>query len=116
MLVEAKISAEDAKSLVEQLLAAEAKVDPAVVAKFSAFEGTVVIDGAAGHSAHQHGKAQTSEDIRNSGSDRTISQGTHHLLIALLRSTYWIPIFSDASFGRQSRDRQLPCLCFLEMW
>ena len=59
MLVEAKISAEDAKSLVEQLLAAEAKIDPSVVAKFSTFEGTVVIDGTAGHSGHQHGTTQT---------------------------------------------------------
>ena len=59
MLVEAKISADDAKSLVEQLLAAESKLDPAVVAKFSTFEGTVMMDGTAGHSGHKHGATQS---------------------------------------------------------
>jgi periplasmic copper chaperone A len=50
MLVNANINAEDAKAMVAELAKGEAELDPAVVAKFSTFEGTMVMDGSAGQS------------------------------------------------------------------
>lgn len=55
MLINVNISAQDAKAMVEELTAAEAAMDPAIVAKFSVFEGTVVMDGAGGQGTHKHG-------------------------------------------------------------
>ncbi len=59
MLESANIGAEDAKTMADELAAAEAKLDPVIVAKFSTFEGTVMIDGEHGHHNHQHGTSQT---------------------------------------------------------
>ena len=55
----ANISAADAATLASQLAAAEAKLDPAVLAKFSSFEGTMITDPEAGHQGHKHGSATT---------------------------------------------------------
>ncbi|MFM8702097.1 MAG: copper uptake system-associated protein [Hyphomicrobiales bacterium] len=59
LLESANISAADAATLASQLAAAEAKLDPAVLAKFSSFEGTMMIDPEAGHQGHKHGSATT---------------------------------------------------------
>lgn len=55
LLIDANISAEDATALVDELAAAEAKIDHAVLAKFSTFEGTMVMDGDSGHQGHNDG-------------------------------------------------------------
>ncbi len=47
------------RTMADELAAAEAKLDPVIVAKFSTFEGTVMIDGEHGHHNHQHGTSQT---------------------------------------------------------
>ena len=60
LLENANISAADAATLVAELTAAEAALDPALLAKFSSFQGTMMIDPAAGHQAHTHGST-TSE-------------------------------------------------------
>ena len=61
LLISANISAEDAKALIDDLLAAEARLDPAVLAKFATFEGTMVMQGDFGHQSHQHGTADQSQ-------------------------------------------------------
>ncbi|MCA3559888.1 MAG: copper uptake system-associated protein [Aestuariivirga sp.] len=58
-LESANISAADATTLAAQLAAAESKLDPAVLAKFSSFEGTMMIDPKAGHGGHKHGSTTT---------------------------------------------------------
>ncbi len=60
LLENANISAADAATLVAELTAAEAALDPEVLAKFSSFQGTMMIDPGAGHQAHTHGST-TSE-------------------------------------------------------
>lgn len=55
LLESANISAADAATLLAELTAAEAVLDPAVLAKFSSFQGTMMIDPDAGHQAHTHG-------------------------------------------------------------
>jgi hypothetical protein len=60
LLEGANISSADAKVLLADLNAAEAKLDPSVVSKFSLFEGTMMIEPGTGHAGHSHG-AQTSE-------------------------------------------------------
>ena len=59
LLESANISAADARTLASQLAAAESKLDPAVLAKFSSFEGTMTIDPEAGHQGHKHGSSTT---------------------------------------------------------
>lgn len=59
LLESANISPADAKALLADLAAAEAKLDPAVIAKFSLFEGTMMIEPGAGHSGHAHGTQAT---------------------------------------------------------
>ncbi len=54
LLETAKIPAADAEALIAQLTAAEARLDPAVLAKFSSFEGTMMIEPGAGHQGHSH--------------------------------------------------------------
>ena len=57
MLEGAGISTEDAKAMTDQLIAEEAKLDQAVVAKYNLFEGIVEMSGEAGqggHGAHKH--------------------------------------------------------------
>jgi hypothetical protein len=60
LLENANISAADAATLVAELAAAEAALDPTVLAKFSSFQGTMMISPDAGHQAHTHGST-TSE-------------------------------------------------------
>jgi hypothetical protein len=60
LLENAKISTADAAALVAELTDAEATLDPAVLAKFSSFQGTMMISPDAGHQAHTHGST-TSE-------------------------------------------------------
>lgn len=60
LLENANISAADAKTLIAELTTAEAALDPAVIAKFSSFEGTIVMEPVAGHQGHKHG-ATTSQ-------------------------------------------------------
>lgn len=60
LLENANISAVDAAALVAELTAAEAVLDPAVLAKFSSFQGTMMISPDTGHQAHTHGST-TSE-------------------------------------------------------
>ena len=60
LLENANISAADAKTLIADLAAAEAALNAAVLAKFSSFEGTMVIEPGAGHQGHKHG-ATTSQ-------------------------------------------------------
>lgn len=60
LLENANISAADASTLVAELTAAEAALDPTVLAKFSSFQGTMMISPDAGHQAHTHGST-TSE-------------------------------------------------------
>jgi hypothetical protein len=60
LLENANISAADAATLVAELTAAEAALDPEVLAKLSSFQGTMMIDPGAGHQAHTHGST-TSE-------------------------------------------------------
>lgn len=55
LLENANISAADARTLIEELTAAEAALDPTVVPKFSSFEGTMVIEPGAGDQGHNHG-------------------------------------------------------------
>ena len=58
MLEGAGISAEDAKAMAEELLAGEAKLDQALVAKYDSFQGIVDMSGDAqngGHAGHKHG-------------------------------------------------------------
>jgi periplasmic copper chaperone A len=59
LLENANIPAADARLLVTELTAAEAALDPSVLARFASFEGTVMIEPGAGHQAHQHGTAAT---------------------------------------------------------
>ena len=59
LLESSNISAADAGTLASQLAAAESKLDPAVLAKFSSFEGTMMIDPEAGHQGHKHGSSTT---------------------------------------------------------
>lgn len=59
LLEKANIPAADAKALITGLSAAEAALDPSVLAKFASFEGTMMIEPGAGHQAHQHGTAAT---------------------------------------------------------
>jgi hypothetical protein len=54
MLEGAGFSAEDAKAMVDEVVAEEAKLEPTLVAQFDLFEGTVDMSGGAGH---QHGQA-----------------------------------------------------------
>ena len=58
-LENANISAADAVKLASQLAAAESKLDPVMLAKFSSFEGTMMIDSEAGHQGHKHGSSTT---------------------------------------------------------
>lgn len=55
LLENANISAADAKTLIDELTVAEAALDPAVLAKFASFEGTIVIEPGTGHQGHNHG-------------------------------------------------------------
>lgn len=57
LLESANISAADAATLAAQLAAEESKLDPAVLAKFTSFEGTMMIDPEAGHQGHKHGSS-----------------------------------------------------------
>ncbi len=59
LIESANIPATDAATLASQLAAAESKLDPAVLAKFSSFEGTMMIDPEAGHQGHKHGASTT---------------------------------------------------------
>ena len=59
LLENANISAADAKTLVAELTAAEAALDPEILAKFASFEGTMVIEPGAGHQGHQHSHGTT---------------------------------------------------------
>ena len=59
LLESANISAADAATMASHLAAAEQKLDPAVLAKFSSFEGTMMIDAEAGHQGHKHGSSTT---------------------------------------------------------
>ena len=64
MLEGAGISAEDAKSMAEELLAGEAKLDQALVAKYDSFQGIVDMSGdaqAGGHAGHKHGSSTQSQ-------------------------------------------------------
>lgn len=55
LLENANIPAADVKTLIAELTVAEATLDPAVLAKFSSFEGTMVIEPGTGHQGHNHG-------------------------------------------------------------
>lgn len=55
LLENANISSADAKTLIAELAVAEAALDPAVLAKFASFEGTMVIEPGAAHQGHNHG-------------------------------------------------------------
>ena len=57
LLETANISPADAASLTSQLAVAESKLEATVLAKFSSFEGTMVIDAEAGHHGHKHGSS-----------------------------------------------------------
>jgi hypothetical protein len=57
LLENANIAAEDARQLLADLAVAEAGLDPAVLARFSSFEGTMMIEPGAGHQGHSHGSA-----------------------------------------------------------
>ncbi len=59
LLESANISAADAAALASQLAAAESKLDAAVLAKLSSFEGTMIIDPEAGHQGHTHDSSTT---------------------------------------------------------
>lgn len=59
LLESANIPAADAKALITQLSAAEAALDPSVLARFASFEGTVMIEAGAGHHGQHHGTAGT---------------------------------------------------------
>jgi hypothetical protein len=61
MLEGAGISAADAEAITTELLAAEAKMDQAIVARFDQFEGTVDMSGQAGHGTHKHGSETKSQ-------------------------------------------------------
>jgi hypothetical protein len=61
MLEGAGIAAGDAKALVEELLAEEAKLDSKLVVLFDLFEGTVDMSGQQGHGAHKHGTETQSQ-------------------------------------------------------
>jgi hypothetical protein len=53
------LSAEAADALSAEIVAAEAKLDPALVAKFSTFDGVVMMDGSGQHPpAEDHGNGQ----------------------------------------------------------
>lgn len=57
LLENANIPAQDAKALTDALSAAEASIDPSVLAKFASFEGTMVMEPGAGHQNHHDGSA-----------------------------------------------------------
>ena len=59
VLETANISPSDAASLTSKLAVAESKLEATVLAKFSSFEGTMVIDAEAGHHGHKHGSSTT---------------------------------------------------------
>ena len=61
LLESANIPSVDAKALVAELSAAESALSPAVLAKFSSFEGTMMIDPGAGHQGHTHGSADSQQ-------------------------------------------------------
>jgi periplasmic copper chaperone A len=64
MLERAGFSTEDAKSMVDELVAEEAKMDQKVVAMFDLFEGTVDMSGQKAHGthkAHKHGAETQSQ-------------------------------------------------------
>jgi periplasmic copper chaperone A len=64
MLEGAGFSTEDAKSMIDELVAEEAKMDQKVVAMFDLFEGTVDMSGQKGHGthkAHKHGAETQSQ-------------------------------------------------------
>lgn len=55
MLEGANIPPEDARALLADLAAAEAILDPGILAKFSSFQGTMMMEPGAAHQAHSHG-------------------------------------------------------------
>lgn len=59
LLESVNIPAADAQTLIAQLTAAESALDAAVLAKFSSFEGTMMIDPHSGQHGHTHGSTTT---------------------------------------------------------
>jgi hypothetical protein len=59
LLETAGIPSADAEALIAQLTAAESMLDPGVIAKFSSFEGTMMIEPGTGHHGHTHSTGST---------------------------------------------------------